>query len=426
MNSLREYRDACLQDEVVQCLRSEQDYEVKLALLEAIGKMKIRQAQPEVLKILMNDRSSAEQQEMAVKSLVYLNETADKSTIIHFLEHPRAGLRRLGALLVLYNENIEEAHLLIPLLTDTHVEVRKSALLSLGGLRIREIEGQAIAHYITPLFKDPSSDVQILAAWVLMLNTPKEGQTILRPWLENEDETVRSFATAVLAHAGKYGFPLTLQLFRETNDSYIKINLARALIRQGIQSEIAADALFLGLSQSKERWMKKEWGQFEAIVPCEVSHRADIPNFPEAVNQITRLEIFNELALIHYQGALQGIIQFLKERPWGISGAASSLLLTEGNEESLALIRQLLKDPSEKICLQAALILGLWGHDPEALNTLQFAYKKALRAQKEQILEALGQIGDASTIPFLAKIFEESYQTLRIFAAAAMLQTLYH
>jgi HEAT repeat protein len=127
-----------------------------------------------------------------------------------------------------------------------------------------------------------------------------------------------------------------------------------------------------------------------------------------------------------YPGALNAVLQYLRERSWGITGAAAALLLTEGDEESLAIVRTLLKDPVDKVQLQAALLLSLWGNDPEAIAVLQRLYPSVPRQKKEQILEALGKIGDSSSLPFLVERLEEPYQTLRMIAAVAILQTLYH
>jgi HEAT repeat protein len=130
--------------------------------------------------------------------------------------------------------------------------------------------------------------------------------------------------------------------------------------------------------------------------------------------------------MVHYPGTLEAIQNFLNKRPWGVSGAASALLLTEGDEEALSYIRALLENSSDKIRLQAALILGMWGSDHEALLTLQNLYPTVGRQQKAQILEALGKIGDAAALQFLVERLEEPYQILRMLASAAILQTLYH
>jgi HEAT repeat protein len=420
------FRDAKLQEAVLRRLGEEKDYEVKMALLVAAGAMHITETKPLLLRILENARTSADEKTSAIISLVTLYDTADRKEVERFVKHPQAALRVMAAALIRINERAEDTDLLIGLLSDSHAEVRKAALEALGDMQIDTVRNVPVLEHVRPLTQDMNSDVAITAAWALMLQAPDEGQAHLEPWLKSATAEERQYAAAALAGAGKYGFPLTLNAFQESEDDCVKVNLGLALIQQGIKPEWGAQALYQAVSLKNKKWMTKNLGRFMAITPCEVSHRADIPNYPEVISQTTRLELLNQLALLHHPLAQQAIQSFLQERPWGVSGAASALLLTEGDEEALGLIRNLLKDPSEKIRLQAALILGLWGADPEALSTLQALYPAVTRAKKEQILEALGHIGEHSALPFLVHCMEEPCPTLRIIAASAILQTLYH
>jgi HEAT repeat protein len=420
------FRDATLQDAILERLKKEQDPEVRLALLSAVGPMKIESAENELLAVLEHERTTAEEKAAAIGSLADLKETVSEREIAKFVVSSRAGIRALAAKLIESNAREEDCKLILPLLCDTHSEVRKAALEALGTLRVKAIETAPICDVVRPLLEDTSPSVAITCAWLLAVNQSPLGQKALSKWLESANQQERIMAAAALAGAGKYGFPLTAQAFKRAQDPYVRLNLALALVRNGIQEEIGLEAIFEAVMYHPEKWMTKELGRFEAIVPCDAPHRADIPGYPEALNQTTRLEILNLLAVKEHHGALEAATHFLKERPWGVTGAASALLLTEGDEEALALIRALLNDPSEKIQLQAALLLAAWGNDPEALMTLQKLYPGALRRQKEQIVEAVGRIGDKGGLPFLIKCLEDPHQTLRMIAASSILQTLYH
>lgn len=409
------FRDATLQDAILERLKKEQDVEVRLALISAVGEMKIESAEKDLLAILENDYSTLEEKGTAVASLADLKEKVSEKEIARLIVSPRAALRVLAAKLV---ESKEECQLLVPLLSDTHAEVRKAALETLGNLRATENTELCLA--------DTNPSVSITCAWVLALGKSPLGQDTLSKWLESKNQQERIMAAAALAAAGKYGFPLTVQAFQKTEDPYVRLNLALAMVRNGIREEEGLQAIYEAVMNHPEKWMVKELGRFEAIVPCDSPHRADIPNYPEALNQTTRLELLNLLAVKGHPGALDATTHFLKERPWGVSGAASALLLKEGDEEALVLIRELLHDPSEKVQLQAALLLAAWGNDPEALLTLQRLYPKARRGQKEQIVEAVGRIGDKAGLPFLIRCLDDPHQTLRMVAASSILRTLYH
>src|SRR6202030_1561458 len=118
-------------------------------------------------------------------------------------------------------------------------------------------------------------------------------------------------------------------------------------------------------------------------------------------DQLARLEILNMLSILKFKEAEEGIKQFLKEHNWGISAMASLLLLSEADESAIELVEKLLKDPNEKIRIQAALVLSLWDSGSEALAILEESYKSADREMKEYILEAIGRIGSSTSIPFL-------------------------
>ena len=106
--------------------------------------------------------------------------------------------------------------------------------------------------------------------------------------------------------------------------------------------------------------------------------------------------------------------------------AASNTLIEDGGEEAIVILRELLDEENEIIRLQAALVLALSGGEPKAVNILQDAYKLVDREMKVNILGALGYIGDKSSIPFLISLLEEPYQVLKVVAASALIQCVYH
>jgi HEAT repeat protein len=203
------------------------------------------------------------------------------------------------------------------------------------------------------------------------------------------------------------------------------MNLAFGLLGQRIETEAACSALFEGLTEEKKRWMWIE-DEFHTLAPSKLKYDETIPNYPEEVNQLVRLEVLSVLAIFKYPKAQEAIKRFLQERTWGVSGLASALLLTEGDESSIELVQELLKDPQPKVRIQAALILALWGEGENALSVLQEAYATADRDLKERILEGVGRIGSLNSIAFLVEKLGEPYQNLRVIAASALLQCLYH
>ena len=408
------FRDEALQEMIQERLTLEKDLEVRILLLKAVGKMKIKELERALYQILENERSLAEEKIVAIASLVELKETVEKKEIQRLIQSPKAALRMLAAKLI---EIDEEVDLLLPLLNDTHAEVRRTALETLGALRPKT--NMSLSH-------DSIPEVAITSAWLLTFYDQKVGQEALEKWLKSPYQEERLYAASALKGAGKYGFPLTIKAFKETQDEFVKLTLAMSLIQEDQERLLGLEAIFDAIMNHRERWMECEFGRFSGIGPCTQNHRADIPHYPEALNQMARLKMINLLAIHKHPKAKEATLQFLKGRPWGITGVASALLLTEGDEEALKLIRELLNDPSDKIQLQAALVLALWGNDPDATETLEKLYFKVPYAKKEHIIEALGRIGDSKTIPFLVDRLEEPQGSLRLLAAASLLLTLYH
>ncbi len=418
--------DSSLQEEILRLLRSEKVWNVRLGAINAAGKMRMRPARSDLMKIIGQDNIHIEEKTAAIQALVTLSDEVEKEHLAHLVQSDRVGMRLLACELVAHYEQVEDIDMLYPLLNDYHADVRAKVLEILGRLRVDTIAGQGVEALAAGRLTDPDPLVGVTAAWVLTLNDQKNGQAAFANLLRHPLPQVRHLAAAALAASGKYGLPLTAEAFKEQSDPYTKMNLALGLIGQRTDTKLACDCLFNGLAQQKERWAWKNEGNFRMLAPSKLKHDDAIPNYPEAVNQLTRLEVLEVLAVAHYPQAQQAIKKFLQESNWGITGLAAALLLTEGDEEAVDLVKGLLTDPDHKVKVQAALILALWGRGEDTVVLLQEAYSGADRELKGQILEGIGRVGSPSSLPFLAERLQEPFQSLRIIAAAALLECLYH
>lgn len=418
--------DTALQDEVLRLLRNEKAWKVRLEAISAVGKMRLAEAEPYLMKMIARDDLHIEEKTAAIGALVAISDAVDRSHVIELAGSNRAGLRLLGCELIAHYDQTEDIDLLFPLLKDHHADVRAKVYETIGRLRLQTFNGHSVTDLALAGTSDPDPIVAVNAAWALTLNDPTRGQSIFAGLLRHSSEPVRHLAAGALAATGKYGMPLMNEAFKDQTDAYIRMNLALGLIGQRVEVEKACSCLFQGLSGQKEKWAWREEGHFRILEPSKVKHDETIPNYPEAVNQLTRLEVLQILAVVHYPEAQQAIKNFLKESHWGVTGIASALLLTEGDEDAIELVQGLLKDPDHKVRVQAALILALWGRGEDAVQLLQNAYAGADRDLKGQILEGIGRVGSPASLPFLAERLQEPFQSLRIIAAAALLECLYH
>ncbi|MGA8163447.1 MAG: HEAT repeat domain-containing protein [Waddliaceae bacterium] len=420
------FRDFSLQEAVLERFKKEKHFQVRLEVIKAMGKMNITEAQAPLARLVASGKASAEEKAAAIESLVYLLENPKKGEVDQLAKSARAGLRELACEVVAHSGETDHLDMVIPLLRDHSAQVRCAALQVLGLLQIKEWKKQKIEDLISKLIDDPHHHVAITAAWVLTLHDPNQGQAAMRKWLHHRDREVRLLASGALASLGKYADPLIQEVFDKTEDSYQKMNLALGLIGQGVKCQEACRSLYCCFVEEKDRWMWERQGLFRFITPCYGRQQDFLAHHPEVMNQLTRLDILNVLAILGDSHAQPAIKHFLKERDWRVSGLAVALLLTEGDETALALVEGLLDDLEEKTRVQAAGILALWGRGERAIQILQDAYTDADRELKERILEGIGHIGARSSIPFLTEQLKESYQSLRIIAAASLLKCLYH
>ncbi|MBA3958430.1 MAG: HEAT repeat domain-containing protein [Parachlamydiaceae bacterium] len=420
-------RDASLCEAILHLLKREKVWSVRLEAIKAVGKMKIHSAKNELIGIISSEETTAEEKAAAIQSLVTLLEVADRNEIEQLARSNRAGLRLLACEVVAHCELANQVDLILPLLQDHHSEVRASALAALGLLHLKEVQGQSITNVMQRMTKDPDPTVAITAAWGLTLLNPQEGQKAFASWVTHPSSEIRVQASAALGACGKYANPYLLKAFNESQDPYVRMNLAIALIGQRIEVQSASQTLYQNLIGRKERWMWKDFHHFHALAPSTLKFDAEAGmEHPEVVDQLTRLEILNLLAMLQDSRAERALVDFLQNKNWGVTGVAAALMLTEGDAASTDLIKQLLTHSVSKVRIQAALILSLWGRGEDAIAVLRESYPKADRELKERILEGIGRIGAPSSIPFLVDSMQESSQALRIIAASALLQSLYH
>jgi len=163
---------------------------------------------------------------------------------------------------------------------------------------------------------------------------------------------------------------------------------------------------------------------FRVLAPSQVRYVDHIPNYPEAIDQMTRLNLVSLLAILEDPRAGEALKSFLQKRSWGISGVAAATLLQEGDESALSIVRGCLNDPDPNVRLQACLVLAMMGRDETVLSDLQGAYAGADHERKLHILESLGRMGGSASFSFLIGAFREPFPILRVAAAAALIQSV--
>jgi HEAT repeat protein len=418
-------RDKPVCDAVMHLLKHEKNWHVRMEAIQTAGRMQIRQAAPQLMSILDDAHARLEEKIVAQAALVEMWDKVERKEIASLISSNRAGLKLLASELVEVFALKEDADLLLPLLQDGHPTVRAAAIHAIGVLRIDTIKEQSVATLLKPLLSDSNTDVGITAAWAFTMLRPEEGALFFNKWLRSEIQDERWMAAAALSATGKYGEPYIRKIIDRQKDPFVRMNLALGLLAQRSCVDQACEILYQGCISQDEKWSWENY-PFDCLTPKRSEEDPAIPNFPEVANQLARMEILNMLAIMQYPFAQQAIRNFLGKKIWGITGTASALLLTEGDDSAIDLVQGLLSDADPQISSQAALILALWGKKEEAVAKLQDLYPEADRELKEKILEGMGRIGAKASIPFLVNQLQNPYESLRLIAASSLLQCLYH
>lgn len=422
----RELPDLKIQNELLCLIKREPLYKVRLLAIKAFGALKSDEIKNLLENIISDDEREHEEKIHAIKSLVEMMELAKREDIQILAQSKRMGCRLLAIELVLNQNLVNDLDLIYPLLKDPHFEVRKKTLELVATFRINLLENQELFNEVERLIKDKNSIVGVTGAYLLMLNDPEKGQEALKKFLIDQSNEVRLIAASALAKAGKYGFPLIEETFKESKDSMIKANLSFGLLGQRKLIHEACSFFYDFVTKEKEPIQWNEEGFFRYLSKS-IKQTTELGfNETESKDLFTRLEILNILCVMQDSRAESAIRKFLQDRNFGVSLMASLLLLTEADDSAAIYVQNLLKDPNEKIRMQAALILSLWNAEGDAVKILEDAYENADRELKERILESIGRIGSESSIPFLLKAMQEPFQLLRLIAASSLLQILDH
>jgi len=411
-----DYGDAPLKSEIARLLNEEKVWMVRLQAMQSAGRLRMKSVVPQLQAQVLSERTMAEERQVAIEALVHISEGANVEEIRKLAQSNRAGLRHLACAIATHFKVPEVKQEILTLLSDTNPDVRIAAINAVGLVYPEHIKAVRL--------DDPDPAVAITAAWAAtVLGVKKDA---LEPWLQGPVADHRRLAAAALAACGDRGVALAAKTLQSSTDPYVRANVALGLIGQRKEVPAAADCLYTFLTQEKRMWMwdNRQNALFQVLAPSQVRHVDQIPNYPEAIDQMTRLQIVSVLAMVNDRRAIDGLKTFLEKRKWGITGVAAATLLQEGDDTALEVVRQLLQDPNPQIRLQACLVLAMYGKDETVLKELQGAYAGADFECKLHILEALGHVGGADSFSFLVGVLHEPFPLLRVAAAAALIQSV--
>lgn len=421
-----QFQDAALKDEIFRLLKEETNWRVRLEVLGAIGNLKEKRSLHFLKNVLEDKKALLEEKLAAISSLVALTDTVEKKSLLKLFKSDRATLRMLGIQLALYFEVKEVKDEIIKLIKDPISSVRMCALYAFG-MHFRQYETpKDVLHLLQIAAKDADPKVAILSSWSLLFVDHDIGYETLFPFFVHEKEDVRLFAAAALSHSGKYGISLMEKIFDHTHDKMIKLNLCLGLVGQRKKIPECKKLLYQYLMEEEELLMFSTQAFFKVLMPSKVRYTPLTPNYPQAIDQVIRLELLSLLSILEDPRAIDAARHFLKQKDWQVKGALAVLLLREGEEDAHAILQKLLADKDPEVQLRAALIIALLTKDESVIHSLHAFYWKADYLKKIDILEAIGHIGSKDSLAFLTIALKDPSQKIRLVAASSIIRCLNH
>jgi HEAT repeat protein len=423
-----QYGDELLKKEIIAMYQREKNYMVRLEILKAVGKIQIHSMRGALEDLLSEKQLTQEEKATIIHSLVELYDQIDEQSLAKLFASDRGSLRRLACELVLHFQYKEAYSSIKKALYDKRFDVRISALNCLALLYKECYSDEEYEEILTPLLSDSHPLVSITATWALFQKKPQKCTQNFEKWIFCDNPIHRRIAASALASSGKNGILLIVKFIKRSSDPYVLGNLAIGLMRVRQKTELSCTIIHDLLSRNSGKWMWQNVGNpiFQVFSPSSLRYNEQIPGYPEAVDQLVRLDLIHYLALMGDVKAEEVARQFLKNRQWGISGAAAALLMKEGSAESLDIIRSLAKSDDDGIRMQAALILAFILKDDSARAILKAMYEKSSYEKKAYIIEALGYIGHKDDVPFLYRACKEPFSLLKITASSSLIRSINH
>ncbi|MDB2613605.1 hypothetical protein N9Y92_00410 [Chlamydiales bacterium] len=415
--------DQILKKPIIELYHREKSWDVKMALIKAIGQLKIVELEPELHKLISEGQATPEEKMVAIESLLNLQDEVTPLQIKMLVQSEKSYAKMIGCKLALNSDDPLPIELFEPLLHDSQSEVRALSLYVIGLLYYKEHSmHEKLTEIVRQKLHDKNPQVQVTALWLKTLKSFPTSSDWLH-FLNHEKQEVRLFACALLPTLGERGYRPLFDAFIQTKDPFVKMNLALGLLKQNKQIPLASKTLVEALSTKNPLWMWKDILGNKVLAPTTHSSLS-IDNPPLNIHRLCQIEILQTLSLFDAELAKEGVLKFLRQRNWELTGVAMALLLTECSPESAELVENLIKDPKFPHKIEALTLLAMWSQDPAIANLLEEEYDDADRKKKELLLEAMGKVGTKDNLTFLVNCLNEPFPMLRMIAASSIIQCL--
>lgn len=419
------FPDQMIKEGVLSLLQYEKNSLIRLEAIQLTKTLHIKESEPILYQLLSNNFLTYEEKIAATEALLSFNKEKGSQHIDYLINQNRSGLRILASKMIANNPQKNNLDYLYQLFEDKQKDVLIHAIYTAGVLRLDENKTQELCAHLEALHQNTSSEIAALTAWALCRHGKYQYMDILESTILGEEIALRRQISSALPTLGKQASNSLLSCMQQSEDPYVRLNLALGLIQhQCYLSEACLEIEgFLTNNQDKVMFDDRE-GFFERIVPSNKLYDPMISNYPELVNSWVRLHLIRILCELSYSKAFELLEQFFSENELELSNLALFTLIKEKGQQSFVQMREFLYHRNPKLRYQAALVLAFMSKDREAIKVLESLYFNLSYPEKLQVLEALAYIGDKKSLPFLLKVMDEPFQTLKIMGACALIRSL--
>lgn len=409
------YRDQIFQKKLLALANLDETCSVRKKMIVAVGHLKNATGIKFLNKILKSNETTFFEKKLATESMVQITDKISNKTLSNLTKSNKSYLRELACDFILSLKKKKACKYIVKLIKDPDASVRLKALHTLALLapNIKNVD-----LFIEQALDDSVAEVAIKAAWITFIK--KADASHLKKWLNHPNDKYQRIAAAALASSG----PVALETLKEAiahKNPFVKANIAIGLIRAGENSPQILNAIH-DILDSNMRLSIHTQSHFKVLTPTHVHCRFENPKLRD---QMIRLHLINLLAVNDDPRATEMIKNLISKERFEITDIACKMLWKEGDAEALRHVKKLLHSKDYKIRIKAAIVLASLGHDDRVINTLCKAYKEANRTQKITILNALADIANPKCIDFFVDAMSDSFETIRIIAAGALLRALY-
>lgn len=392
---------------------------VRPEMIRALGQMRARSALP-ALKQLMADPSVTEEESALLRlSCEQIGDQVEKS--LYTAAAP--GLRAYGATLAALEDRIEDFDVIAKLCDDPQREVREAALFSLYTLSYEPGKIEQFKKIAREHLNDSHSDVQLIAAKVLMPYGEPQAVDKLLELTGSKLQLMARRAAGVFAASGEKAAPFFQEAYAQSHDPIVRLNLSLGMLLHNQEKDIAASAIEAILAQPHIKLARTEIGSAGSFY---IERLGAFDFQAEEADLMERLALLDRLAHINENKAKLHVMTLLKPRQWGSLFACAGALLKQQPDLALELVASHLNNPDWAIRTQAALLLVHLRGDPKAREVLIKAFDdpKAPRSAKLAILEGMLQVDGRECLPFFTSLLAQPYEALQVAAAGCMICAL--